>query len=372
MTPKMTAALAGLALLVSLLRSAHALPDTGAIATGTPGSTAQRVGQDIDALVWRFGVALEIVPSWGALQNIRELTRQPGVVLAIVPSDVLDFLASSAEDEELRRTREALRVVFPLYREEVHVLARLGIATLAGLQGKRVAVGDPDSGTLVTATLLLATAGIRPAAELRLGGKEALDALRGGRVDAMVDVAGQPEALFQDQVAIEDALHLVPVDLPALRSLYPAAVIPAGTYYPWQPREVPTVAPYAVLVTLDWTGLDGREGTCRLVGKVARIVADNLEYLRRDGHPKWREVDLNARLPGWERSSCVERALAEPNSYVLQAPVKPPSSNASLRQPAARKRSARSSTTPPRNCAAEDDPIRRRLCEVRPQLGPQP
>ena len=181
-------------------------------------------------------------------------------MLAVVPSDLLDFLASAADDPELRRTRDALRVVFPLYREEVHVLARPGIATFADLAGRRVAVGDPDSGTLVTATLLLATAGVRPKEELRLGRGEALEAVRGGRADAMVEVEARPAAPLRDRVAVEDALHLVPVDLPALRGLYPAAAIPAGTYYPWQSAEVPTVAPRAVLVTLDWAGMEGPGG----------------------------------------------------------------------------------------------------------------
>ena len=276
MTPRMTAALAGLALLAWHAGPARALgtgvPDTGVVATGAPGGAAQRVGRDIADLAWRFGAALTAAPSRGALQNLRDLTRRQGVVLAVLPSDLLDFLAASAEDPELRRTRDALRVVFPLYQEEVHVLARPGIATFADLAGRRVAVGDPDGGALVTATLLLATAGVRPREELRLGGGEALEAVRGGRADAMVDVEARPAALLRDRVAVEDALHLVPVDLPALRGLYPAATIPAGTYYPWQPQEVPTVAPRAVLVTLDWAGMAGREGTCRLVGKVARVI----------------------------------------------------------------------------------------------------
>ena len=232
MTPRMTAALAGLALLAPTAGPARAL-DRAAIVTGAPDSAAQRVGRDIADLAGRFGALLTVAPSRGALRNVRDLTRRPGVVLAVVPSDLLDFLAASAEDPGLRRAKEALRVVFPLYEEEVHVLARPGIATFADLGGKRVAVGDPDGGTLVTATLLLATAGIRPKEELRLGGGEALDAVRGGRADAMVGVEAQPAALLRDGVAIEDALHLVPVDLPALRGLYPAAAIPAGTCYPW-------------------------------------------------------------------------------------------------------------------------------------------
>jgi TRAP transporter TAXI family solute receptor len=361
--PKITTVLAGLTLLIMPAVPAGAAEVDG-IATGPQGSTDLRIGQDTATLAKRFDVVLKVAPSRGALQNIRNLVSQPDFMLGIVPSDVLDFLASSADDPGLRRTKDALRVVFPLYPEEVHVLARSGIATFADLAGKRVAVGDPDGSTLVTATLLLATAGIRPAEEARLGGKEALDMLHEGRVDAMVEVAGRPAALFRDGVAVEDALHLVPVDLPALRGLYPTAVIPAGTYYPWQPREVPTVAPRAVLVTLDWASREGREGTCRLVGKVARVVADNLEYLRRNGHPKWREVDLGARLPGWERSPCVEQALQGPEGYTLNAPAGPRPSGAAPPKPAA--------GPAPRNCAAERDPILRRLCEVRPQLEAHP
>ena len=61
-------------------------------------------------------------------------------------------------------------------------------------------MGAPDSGTLLTATLLLGTAGIQPGEEVRLGGEEALTALRQGRVDAMIHVGGAPVA-FADFIA---------------------------------------------------------------------------------------------------------------------------------------------------------------------------
>jgi uncharacterized protein len=312
------------------------------------------------------------VPSPGGPANLEALTQRPGALLAIVPSDTLDFLATFRDDPELRRRAELLQVAAPLHPEEVHVLARPGIATLADLRGKRVAVGAPDSGTLVTATLLLGTAGVAPAEELRLGDAEALAALRAGRVDAMVHVAGQPSPLLRDNVAIEDALHLVPVDQPALRNLYPTAAIPAGTYYPWQREAVPTVAPRAVLVTSRWSSEEGE--ACRLVGKVARVVADNLDRLRREGHPKWREVDLAAGAPaGWERSPCVVQALVGPEGYVLAAPEAEttPSATPSIspetgpQAPPAQQGGAAA----PRDCAAEGNPFRRQLCEVRRQLG---
>jgi uncharacterized protein len=374
-TPGIVAVLGGLALLIPAASPARAL-DAATIMAGRPGSTSTRVGQDIADLADHFGIDLKVVPSQGSLENIEALIGQPNIQLGIVQSDVLDFLATFAEDPELRRHAERMQVVGPLHVEEVHILARAGIARLADLQGKRVAVGAPDSGTLVTATLLLGTAGVAPSQELRIDGEEALAALRAGRIDAMIEVAGQPAWLLKDNVAIEDALHLVPVDHPALRNLYPTSVIPADTYYPWQPEEVPTVAPRAVLVTLRWTQPGHGEQACRLVGKIARIVADNLEHLRRVGHPKWREVDLAAEpLAGWERSPCVERALGGPESYVLDASeeVTPSSGTLSISPQAGtapQERPARQEdASAPGTCAAESNAFRRQLCEVRRELG---
>ena len=377
MTPGMLAILAGLVLLLPAAGPACAA-DAGAIMTGPPGSTSVRFGQDIAGLARRFGVALEVVPSQGGLENIEALVQRPDARLAIVQADALDFLATFPDDPELRRRAELLQVAGPLHAEEVHVLARPGIATLADLRGKRVAVGAPGSGTLLTATLLLDAADVAPGAALRLGDAEALAALRAGRVDAMVHVAGQPAPLLKDTVAIEDALHLVPVDQPALRELYPAAAIPADTYYPWQPEEVPTVALQAVLVTLRWTSEEG--AACRLVGKVARIVADNLGRLRRQGHPKWREVEFEAEGPaGWERSPCVVQALVGPEGYALGGPEAeaapagvPPSPPLEVRTAPPPEHAAEPSAASARACSAEGDPVRRRLCEIRRELGAEP
>jgi TRAP transporter TAXI family solute receptor len=361
-------AILGSLVLLSLAGPAQAL-EAGAVVTGPKGSTAGRFGQDIADLARRFDIGLEVVPSQGGPDTIETLTRRPGTQLGIVPSDVLDFVGSFSEDPQLR-SMAALMLVFPLYHEEVHVLARPGIASFADLQGTRVAMGAANSGTLLTATLLLGTAGVRPAEEVRIGGEEALKALRDGRLDAMIDVAGQPSALFRDKVAIEDALHLVPVDHPALKELYPLAAIPADTYYPWQPKEVPTVAPQALLMTLRWTE-PGQQEACRLVGKVARIVADNLDRLRREGHPKWREVNLDAKPPpgsDWPRSPCVAQALAAPESYALAADGKA----SPAAGPAPQGRPGPQAGTPARACSAETNPILRRLCEVRPLLGSGP
>ena len=330
-------------LMVVGLTAAHANAVETAITTGNPAGTYIRFGRDIANLAAHFEVEVEVQPSAGSLENIEAVLHRSGTQLGIVQSDVLDFIASFSDDRELRSTVALMRMVFPLYAEEVHLLARPEIATLADLTGKRVAIGAPNSGTLLTATLLLATAGVDPAEERRIDTGDALEALRDGQVDAMFYVAGRPAKLFQN-VTAADSLHFVPITEPAVRELYPAATITAGTYS-WQKEEVPTVAVRAVLMTYDWSKpTQYQRGACTTIGKIARMIADNLDHLRQSdfGHPKWRDVDLKEELVNWKVSSCAQEGLKGPVSYIL-----PPERS---------------------DCGAESSAIRRKLCEVRERM----
>jgi len=50
------------------------------------------------------------------------------------------------------------------------------------------------------------------------------------------------------------------------------------------------------------------------------ILYDNLEWLRENGHPKWKVVDLSAPLKGWQQYDCVAKALPQARR---RAPEKP-------------------------------------------------
>jgi hypothetical protein len=54
---------------------------------------------------------------------------------------------------------------------------------------------------------------------------------------------------------------------------------------------------------------DFRHANCEFVGQFAKILADNMEWLQANGHPKWRSVDLDFPLKGWEQYDCVVRHL---------------------------------------------------------------
>lgn len=337
-----------LAFLLSL-GAGPVLAAEAAIMTGKPTGTYIRFGQDIARVAEHFGLRLVVQPSAGSLENVEAVLKRPSTPFAIVQSDVLDFIATFADDKDLKRTAAAMRMIFPLYTEEVHLLARPGIDRLADLTGKRVAVGAPDSGTLLTATLMLASAGVDAEDEVRIDTDEALAAMREGQVDAMFYVAGRPARLFASDVTEADGFHLVPITDPEVRRLYQPSTIPAGTY-PWQKAEVPTVAVRAVLMTYDYARPTSyHRMACATVGKVARMIASNLDWLRGAGrgHPKWQEVDLDAHPVSWQRSACAEAGLMGPEDFLISAL--------------------------PKTGAVCDDPnpIRQKLCLVRQQLRQQ-
>ncbi len=281
------------------------------IVTGPAEGTDLRIGEDLAAMAAECGVTLGVRESAGSVENMQAVRDRPATQLGIVQSDVLEYYRTFATDDpDLRRPARGVRVAFPLYDEEVHVLARRDIATLADLAGRKVATGGADGGTKVTADLILDLAQVEPAERLPLAPDAALEALLAGEIDALFYVVGAPAALFDTERIDPAAIHLVPLTGPELTAAYTPAEIAAGTY-PFVNEAVPVVVVRAVLVTFDF---DPREnsyqaGSCRMLGDLGHLVLTRLDELREKGHPKWRSVDLDDVPPGWQISGCVLQGL---------------------------------------------------------------
>jgi uncharacterized protein len=291
-------------LAVVLAMSLSAAPQMG-IVTGNVTGTYIKIGEDIKKIAEPSHISLQVFESAGSIQNVFDVRRKRGVQLGIVQSDVLDYIRDISDDNELKAIAAKLAAVYPLYKEEVHVLGDLSLKTLQDLHGKRVAIGPQRSGTYLTAKTIFFQTGVTPSKEVFLGGKEALDALRKGDIDAMFYVAGAPATLFSESTTADDKFQLIGVDDKALDS-YLTAVIPAGTYK-WQESDVKTVAVKAVLITFSYAGEQ-----CQNVAKVAKIIHENKAWLDANGHPKWREVNLDERLPKWPQYECVAATQEQP------------------------------------------------------------
>ncbi len=293
------------------------IADLGII-TGSEQGTYYQFGLNLQQLGKQHGTPVKVYPSKGSIENLYAVYQQPGTQLGIVQADVLAFVAKVQSDPVLKRIASKTKMVFPLYNEEVHVLGRPGIADFEALAGKRVAVGREGSGTYLTARLLFKVAEVDPGEMVPIDTEEALAALKAGRIDAMFYVAGYPVKLFSSQVSANDGLAFVPITSKSILEFYPAAEIPANTYT-GQVAPLRTVAVKAVMVSFDFRRLD-----CDNVGRLAQVVTANLEWLRANGHPKWKLVDLDASLKGWEQYECVRRYLRKPP---LRQPQPPSSLN---------------------------------------------
>jgi hypothetical protein len=304
-------------LLISVVTLAFAIAPVAAalaadlgVITGSEKGTYYQFGLNLQALTKTNGINMSVYPSKGSVENIYAVYQRPGVQVGIVQSDVLAFVARVQTDQTLQRIAKKIKMVFPLYNEEVHLLARKGIGSFDDLAGKRVAIGREGSGTYLTTRLLFKVSEVAPREMVTIDTDEALAELKAGRIDAMFFVAGYPVRLLSEGVTATDDLGLVPITNKDIAEFYPRAAIPANTYS-WQPQPVETVAVKAVLVSFDYRRTD-----CETVGRFAQIVSTNLDWLTKNGHPKWRSVNLEFPLKGWDQYDCVRKYLQKPTAKV--------------------------------------------------------
>ncbi len=276
-----------------------------AIMTGGKKGTYYQFGLNLKELVKPNDIRLRVNNSTGSIENLYAVYQRPYTQMGIVQSDVLAFVSRLQSDPVLKRIARKTKMVFPLYNEEVHLLGRRELADFDDLAGKRVAIGKEGSGTYLTAKLLFEVTGVRPREMVSIGTDEALAQLKGGFIDAMFYVAGLPVKLFEADVTEKDGLALLPITNKSIVEFYPIAEIPANTY-PWQPVTVSTVAVKAVLVSFNF-----RRANCEFVGKFAQILSENMDWLKENGHNKWKFVDLDYPLKGWEQYDCVKKYLVK-------------------------------------------------------------
>ena len=279
--------------------------------TGGLQGTYYQFGLNLKELMKKNGIDLAVFNSNGSVSNVYAVYKRPGTQMGIVQSDVLAFVAKVQTDPILKNIAKKIRMVFPLYNEEIHLIGNKEITSFDDLQGKNIAIGKEGSGTYLTAKLLFKVSDIQPAKMVNIGATDALTELKAGKVDAMFYVAGYPVKLFTDQISDSDNLHVVPIENKAVVDFYPQSEIP-GMTYSWQTEPVNSVAVKSVLVSYNF-----RNTQCKNVGRFGAFLKDNLEWLKKNGHPKWNSVDLDYPLKGWEQYDCVKKQL-------YTTPVEPP------------------------------------------------
>lgn len=293
------------ALVVSLFPPAGQAVDLR-IATGSKNGTYFKIAEDIQRLASQHGLEVQVLETQGSLHNY-EILASSGAELAIMQSDAMGFVKGTDP-----LAVEKLRLLMSLYCEELHLLGNRSVNSVSDLLKKRLAMGKFGSGTYVSTSQVLSAYFVGDVDKrFDLTYEEAIKALLVDKIDAMAVVAGKPAPLFKKLETIADdpnmgkllqRLHFIPVDNPKLFKAYylPSTIGPED--YSWVDESVPTAAVKAVLVYYNNEAEFSKNESARHF-KIARLygmITANIDKLKAEGHPKWREVDLNEPpIEGW-------------------------------------------------------------------------
>jgi TRAP-type uncharacterized transport system substrate-binding protein len=261
------------------------------------------------ASVLNDGDNLRILPivSYGAASNLDDLLYLRGVDAAVTQSDVFEYFRTQRKTPNLERR---VQYVIRMPISELHILARNDVQSLEDLRGKKVNFGPAGTGASLTGTIVFQRLGIN-VDQVLIDQPTALQKLQSGQVDAIARVIPKPIDFF-GKIPPSSGLHLVNIPFTkTFEDLYTLGEFTKQDYpnlLQGQDR-IDTIAVPAVLAVFNWPKNTDR------YARVERFI----EYLfsRWDTlqhppyHPKWRDVNLAATVPGWTRFAVADQLLQQ-------------------------------------------------------------
>jgi uncharacterized protein len=285
------------------------------LVTGPPPRTDFVIGQEIaDVLAGgqetgpHGEVALRVLPmvADGGVRNIMDVVTLAGADVTIAPVVFADRLRQAKTFGDISNK---LVYIAPLFAEEFHLLARPEIRSLNDLSGKTVSLGEDGSPGAVLGREVLNRLGVRiTEVNLRLG--DAMDRMRKGQIAASLLVSGKPITLLTNY-ALKEGIHFLAIPYsPALENQYLLQASLRHEDYPdliATGESVDTIAVESALFAYNWPM---RSERYRLLESFAQTLFSHFsDFLGEGHHPKWREANFAASLPGWQRFRPAERWL---------------------------------------------------------------
>jgi TRAP-type uncharacterized transport system substrate-binding protein len=269
---------------------------TVGLAAGQLEGAPIRFATDI-ARVADDGDNLHVLPivTRGPTENVEALLYLKGVDVAVINSDALEQFRSLIPDIQKRIT-----YIVNLFPSELHIFVRPEITSLNDLKGKKVNFNTPGTTAAYSGPLIFDHLKL-DVAKTFIPHQVALEQMRSGQGDmaAVVFITSKPVDAFVRgkwdagfkflPVPFEDSGFYLPAKLTS--GDYPQ-LIPSG-------EEVQTIAIPTVLAAFNWP-----KGSVRYkrVARLTDYLFDRLDTLQGPGfHPKWKDVNLAAKVPGLER-----------------------------------------------------------------------
>lgn len=282
--------------------------NTIAIVSGNLNATYLSIAYDLSAVL-DDGDEFRVLPviGKGGGQNIKDVRFLKGVDLGITQSVLLNSFRKS---NEIGAIEDKIVYLAKLFNEEMHLIVRAesGITSIDQLAGKKVNFSDLGSGTQLSSRDIFDKLGIK-VQEVNVGQADAFEQLKAGQIAATILIAGKPTGSTA-RLASAEGFRILPVPYrKALQADYLPATITASDYPKLidKDQQVETVAVSAVLIAYNWP--KGSDRYRRIQKFVDTFFPRLAEFQKPPRHPKWKEANLAATLPGWTRFAGAEEWL---------------------------------------------------------------
>jgi TRAP transporter TAXI family solute receptor len=253
------------------------------------------------------GDNLRVIPivTYGAASNMDDLLYLRQVDVAVTQADVFEYFRTQ---RKLSNLPYRVNYIVRLPVSEVHLLARTEIKTVEDLRGKKVSFGPAGSASSLTGTIIFQRLGVQVEQAL-VDNATALQKLKSGEIAALVRVIGKPIDFF-NKIPANSGLHFVPIPFSKTFADYYTLGELTNKEYPNLVAEgepTDTIAVPAVLAVYNWPKGSDRY---RRVERFTEAFFRKWDKFREPPrHPKWRDVNLAATVPGWTRWGVSEEIL---------------------------------------------------------------
>jgi TRAP-type uncharacterized transport system substrate-binding protein len=283
-------------------RNAWTVGVVGGQLSGTYMTFASELAEVLDA-----GDNLRVLPivTYGAASNLDDLLYLSNVDVAVTQADVFDYFRTTRKIPNLE---SRVNYILRLPVSEIHVLARNETKSIEDLRGKKVSFGPAGSASSLTGTIVFQRLGIQ-VEQVLYDNPTALQKLKTGELAALVRVIGKPIDFFA-KIAVNSDLHFVSIPFSNIFADYYTLGELTNKEYPGLVSEgqpVDTLAVPAVLAVVNWARGTDRY---RRVERFVRSLFIKWDKFREPPrHPKWRDVNLAATVPGWTRWGVADEML---------------------------------------------------------------
>jgi TRAP-type uncharacterized transport system substrate-binding protein len=283
-------------------KNAWTIGVAGGLRSGTYMTYATELAQVLDD-----GDNLRVLPivTYGAASNLDDLLYLRGIDIAVTQTDVFDYFRTH---RKIRNLEDRVNYILRLPVSEIQILARADFKTIEDLRGKKVSFGPAGSGSSLSGTIIFQRLNVQVEQEL-IDDSTAMQKLKTGELAALIRVIGKPIDYFR-KIPPNSGLHFLPIPFSKTFVDYYAASELTHTDYPTlvpEGQAVDTIAVPTVLAVFNWA--KGSDRYLRVERFVEALFTKWDKFREPPRHPKWRDVNLAATVPGWTRWGVAEEML---------------------------------------------------------------